>query len=100
MEAQKVVKHAFCALLNNPDFLCSRQSLNSGKRLESNYGRWVQVGRKIPGAQRIWQFLHSFSGVSLSALLRPSSPYHSDFMPVYKALTTPPTEFSDKTNGK
>jgi len=93
VEAQKTVNHAFCALLNNPDFLCSPTNKNS-------HSLWVRVGRKIPGAQRIWQFLHSFSGVSLSALLRSSSPYHSDFMPVYKALTTPPTEFLNETTGK
>jgi len=94
-EAQKVIKSAFCALLNTPGFLCHRQSLSSGARLESNISPWVQFGRSIPFAQRIWQFLHSFSGVSLPALLRQSSPYHSDFMPVYKALTTPSREKSD-----
>jgi glycosyltransferase domain-containing protein len=88
-ESEKIIKSAFCAMLNTPGFLCHRQSLSSGVRMVSNHNQWVRVGRAIPGAQRIWQFLHSFSGVSLSALLRPSSPYHADFMPVYKALITP-----------
>lgn len=97
-EAQKVVKQAFCAYLVTYLSSCSRGSRSSS-------GRWIQVARKIPGARRLYQFLHSMrpkknSVFSLSALLEPSSPYHADFMPVYKALTTPPTEFSDKTTGK
>jgi glycosyltransferase domain-containing protein len=100
-EAHQIIKSAFCALLNAPGFLCHRQSLSSGVRMKSNNSPWVEIGRNIPMAQRTWQFLHSFSGVSLSALLRPSSPYHSDFMPVYRALTLPPPgDIPDKTTQK
>ena len=97
-EAQKVVKQAFCAYLVAYLSSCSRRSRRSP-------GRWLQVAWKIPGARQLWQFLHTMrlkkqSVFSLPALLDPSSPYHADFMPVYKALTTPPIEFSDKTTGK
>ncbi len=30
--------------------------------------------------------------VSLDSLLKPSSPFHADFMPVYRTITTPPSE--------
>jgi glycosyltransferase domain-containing protein len=97
-EAQKVIKPEVDSMIRE---LCScTDSLSPNVSLENRHSHWIQVGRKIPGAQRIWQFLHSFSGFSLSAMLRSSSPYHSDFMPVYKILTTPPPEFSDKTIDK
>jgi glycosyltransferase domain-containing protein len=96
VEAQKVVKQAFWAYLV---MFLSRQYP------EGPQPRWRQVAATIPGARCMWQFLHSMrpkkhSVFSLPALLKQSSPYHADFMPVYKALTTPPTEFSDKPAGK
>lgn len=97
-KAQKVVKQAFWS------YLAMWSSRQSGSWRVSR-SRWRQVAGTIPGVRRIWQLLRSLrpkqhSELSLSALLRPSSPYHADFMPVYKALTTPPTDFSDKTAGK
>jgi len=97
-KAQKVVKQAFWSYLAM--FLSQQLGSWRGSR-----NRWRQVAGTIPGVRRIWQLLHSqrpkqHSELSLSALLRPSSPYHADFMPVYKAITTPPTEFSNKTAGK
>lgn len=97
-KAQKVVKHAFWS------YLAMYLSQQSGS-WRSSRSRWRQVAGTIPGVRRIWQLLHSLrpkqhSDLSLSALLRQSSPYHADFMPVYKALTTLPTEFSNKTAGK
>ena len=97
-KAQKVVEKAFRSYL---DMSLSQQS--SFWRDFRNYCR--QVAGIIPGARRIWQLLRSLRSkqhfkFSLSVLLRSSSPYHADFMPVYKALTTPPTEFLNKTSGK
>ncbi len=97
-KAQKVVKQAFWPYLS----MCLSQQSGSWRVSRS---RWRQVAGTIPGVRSIWQLLHSLrpkqhSELSLSALLRPSSPYHADFMPVYKALTTPPTEFLNKTVGK
>lgn len=97
-KAEKAVKQAFWPYLAmgvsyQPDF---RRDF---------YNRWRQIAGTIPGARCMWQLLRSLrpkqrSELSLSVLLRKSSPYHADFMPVYKALTTPPTEFSNKTTGK
>ena len=56
-------------------------------------GNWL---RKLAGKSRtikqVWRRVRSFSAtetkqVSLRGLLRPSSPYHSDFMPMYHAVT-------------
>lgn len=97
-KAQKVVKQAFRSYLvmclsYQPDF---RRDF---------YNRWRQGAGTIPGARRIWQLLRSLRSkqhfkLSLRKLLRSSSPYHADFMPVYKALTTPPAEFSNKNSEK
>ena len=51
--------------------------------------------KSIPGAREIVRRLRSLryifnarnNDISLPALLNPSSPYHKDFMPVYKAIT-------------
>jgi glycosyltransferase domain-containing protein len=97
-KAEKAVKQAFWSYLAmgvsyQPDF---RRDF---------YNRYRQVAGIIPGARRIWQLLRSLRSkqhfkLSLRELLKSSSPYHADFMPVYKALTTPPTEFSNETTGK
>ena len=97
-KAEKAVKQAFwpylaTGLSQQPDF--RRDFCN----------RWRQVAGTIPGARCMWQLLRSLRSkqhfkLSLRELLRSSSPYHADFMPVYKALTTPPTEFPNKTSGK
>jgi len=94
-KAKKVIKQAFLSYLS----MYLSLKLGSWKGLRKH---WRQIAGTIPGVRRIWQLLHSLrpkqhSELSLSALLRQSSPYHADFMPVYKALTTLPTEFSNKT---
>jgi glycosyltransferase domain-containing protein len=90
--AQEVVKQAFWSYLANG-------LINKWK------GRYAQNGsgprsharataRRIPALRWTWRNVRSFfpgedNRMSLQALLRPSSPYHSDFMPVYRAVTTP-----------
>jgi len=81
-EAHTVVKQAFLSYLD--------QFLSQGA------GDW-RVSRLRQAARRIRQLLRSLkpkehSEMSLSALLSSSSPYHADFMSIYKAITTPPTE--------
>lgn len=97
-KAQKVVKQAFWSFLD----ICLSQQSGSWRGSRKH---WRQVAGAIPGVRRIWQLLHFLrpkhhSELSFLALLRQSSPYHTDFMPVHKALTTPPTEFSNKAVGK
>ena len=62
---------------------------------------WRRAGGAVPGIRRTWQLGRKLGQailsvnppgpdkLSLSALLRPSSAYHADFMPVYLAITTP-----------
>ncbi|MHB8163391.1 MAG: TIGR00180 family glycosyltransferase [Methanoregula sp.] len=86
-EAQDVVKSAFwkyLAFFINP-------KLGTENRLIF----WKQVMNTLPGARNSWRFLTSFSGFSLSALLRSSSPYYADFIPVYNALTKTPGDLLD-----
>ena len=56
-----------------------------------------KLAGRIPGLRRLWHSSRqlgrsSSNDISLLALLRPSSPYHEDFMPIYRAITTPPAE--------
>ena len=97
-KAQKVVEKAFRPYLSK----CVSQKSSFWGDLR-NY--CLPVAGIIPGSRRIWQLLRSLRSkqhfkLSLRELLKSSSPYHADFMPVYKALTTPPTEFSNKNSEK
>lgn len=56
------------------------------------------LAKRLPGARRVWGALRSVMPVdkmSLPRLLNPFSPYHADFMPIYRALTTPPQEVAE-----
>jgi hypothetical protein len=57
-----------------------------------------RLTRLLPGARPIWHALRSLnpeakSEINLPALLRPSSPYHAEFMPIYRAITKPGDDF-------
>jgi hypothetical protein len=59
-----------------------------------------KLARRIPGVPSTWETVRSFlpgehNKISLQALLRPSSPYHADFMPIYRAITIPPSDLAD-----
>lgn len=63
--------------------------------------RWRKAGGALPGVRSAWQLGRRFGQairsmnppppdkLSLSELLTPSSPYHADFMPIYRAVTSP-----------
>ena len=64
-------------------------------KFHGNYARIKATAKYIPGmkyalrvAKSVWQ--NRLGEFSLSMLLNPSSPYHRDFMPVYRAVTRPP----------
>lgn len=97
-DAREVVKEAFWSYLAR-GLTRKWQGRYAPDGCESP-SRWRELARQIPGARRAWRELRSrlLTGrdeMSLPALLRPSSPYHDDFMPIYKAVTTPNVEFSD-----
>jgi hypothetical protein len=99
-EARAVIKQAFWSYLVK----------HLGLRWQSNYGHlsavaqsgWKQAARGIPGARRVRDALRSLKKqegnvISVQGLLSPSSPFHDDFMPVYRALTTQPALDSNTT---
>ena len=51
------------------------------RRIPLLKGTWHQARSFLPGDQ---------NKISLPALLRPGSPYHADFMPIYRAVVNQP----------
>ena len=85
-EARRVVKRALWFYLAG--------GLAEGQDGSGPRSRWREGARRIPALRWGWRQVRSFlpgkqHRVSLPALLRTSSPYHADFMPVYRAVTTP-----------
>jgi len=87
-EAQGVVKNAFWP------WLASRLASRWQRRQTSNgpRRRSRELVRRLPGVKtawrRLWARLPGTAGaLSLPALLRPSSRYHADFMPILRAVT-------------
>jgi len=60
--------------------------------------------RTIPGARQVWRRLRPLNPkvnreINLPALLRSSSIYHAEFMPIYRAITTPPKDLRGALGG-
>jgi hypothetical protein len=96
-KARAVVKQAFWSYLAKG--LTKKWEYRYRQNRDSNRSGLRQVARSIPGARRAWQMLRSLSSprqdaLSLSSLLRPSSPYHAHFMPIYRAVTSLPKGLS------
>jgi glycosyltransferase domain-containing protein len=87
-QAQKTVEQAFSAYLE--------QRLAGYPPNRTGLFRLRQVAGIIPGAFEVWRSLQNVifkqrvSAPLLKELLNPSSPYHQDFMPIYRALTRIP----------
>ena len=94
-DAQNVVKQAFGSYLAKGlgKQLEARNAQNgSGLRSRSR-----GVARSIPGITWAWHNFRSFlpgdnNKKSFPALMRRSSPYHADFMPIYRAITSHPSD--------
>lgn len=76
-KAEEVVKQAFQSYLAH---------------WSSTSNRLREAIQAFPGTHQVWHTLQSLNlrrrdGISLAALLHPSSSYHADFMPVYRAVT-------------
>ena len=89
-KARHVIKEIFS------DYLSS--SLKSSGTGAAAPNGLRQVMRSLPGARPIWHALRSFnpetkSEINLPALLHPSSTYHAEFMPIYRAITEPGEDF-------
>ncbi len=66
--------------------------------------RLLQFARYVPGARQVWRtsrlVLRSMNligrdEIPLTSLLDSSSPYHADFMSIYRAMTDVPAEFPE-----
>lgn len=93
-EAYDVVKQAFWSYLANG--LTSRWRGRYAENTGIFRGSLRQFARSIPGARRLWRRVRALrqNECDLSSLLRPSSPYHADFLPIYRAVTSPPKELT------
>ena len=75
-EAKLVVEKAFAVYLAQ----CISGNTSSHQ--------WRSIAKQIPGARTIWNALEPLRNkYCLSNILRLSSPYYKDFMPIYKIVT-------------
>lgn len=72
--AHEVVKQAFWFRLAKT--LTAKWENRYGQRGKAMHHRVRAMARRVPGLRRAW-----------SALRRPSSTYHADFMPIYRVVT-------------
>ncbi|MQF95837.1 MAG: TIGR00180 family glycosyltransferase [SAR202 cluster bacterium] len=84
-DAIPVVKNAFRAYMKTR---IAKENWNS-KRFS---GRVKNTARTVPGVRTFRNLARTFlpkrqNSISLKELLKPSSKYHQDFLPVYKAIT-------------
>jgi len=104
-EARRIIKHwqwYFMAKNMMPKFYehGGGEYLQNGvsfvaKSASKQFRQWA---RDVPFLRKMWwKVSDKISGdeMSLSSLLSPKSPYHEDFMPIYRAITTPPDEFNE-----
>lgn len=92
MEAREAVKRAFWAALGAT--LSRKWQVYYGHNGVSGRRRWRDAARRVPGLRRAWRAVRALMpgadrAIALEALLRPSSRYAEDFMPIYRAITTP-----------
>lgn len=94
-EARTVIREVFWPYLATQ--VIHDWRIDTAARLTRDPSRLRWLARKLPGARRGWRALRSMAQRardpwSLPALLHPSSPYHADFMPIYRLVTSGPLE--------
>ena len=87
--ASKIVREAFEKYLTNA-FIG-----NQLKRDSSLLAFIKRIAKQIPGLKQAYHQTRNTipifrNEMSLQRFLKPSSPYHEDFMPIYRAITKPP----------
>jgi len=108
-EAQQVVKQGFSIFLSKslkrecrkyyPEYNDALSDVRGSHN--DKFENLRSLAGRMPGARRSWRWMYRLNSLlrkrlverderSLPALLDPSSPYHADFMPIYRAVTTPP----------
>ena len=92
-EAQEVVKKAWWNYIQRT--LHNAWEMRYGQKSLDLRTRLRRVALQTPGLYRGWHRVRSLMGrvdqFSLPSLLRPNSPYHKEFMPIYRAVTNGPT---------
>lgn len=83
--ADEIFKYAFWRYLSNA--LGNTHPENKLASRRTNIRKFVA---RIPGAPNIIRKIRDLSGrgLSLNSMLNRASPYHSDFMPIYRAINT------------
>lgn len=89
VEARRVVTSALWSYLSQ--VLTQEWSEHYGQR---QTGWWSATVRRSPAVRTIWHALRPLlpgmePSMSLPALMRRSSRYHEDFLPIYRAVTSP-----------
>ena len=92
-EAREVVKKAFWTYIQRS--LSKRWQISYAQDGTGFQARVRKAARQSPAIRNAWHRVRSFlpgrgNQLSIVALLRPTSPYHNDFMPIYRAVTNEP----------
>lgn len=89
-QAQGLVKEACWSYVAN--VLAKKRPRREEAQRRTLRARVRAAARQVPAARSAWRMVQSwlsrYDQMCLPALLRHSSPYHDDFMPIYQALTT------------
>jgi len=91
-EARQAIRRAFWPYLAREVSVTRRKEIET--RATSAPSPLRAMAKRLPGARQAWQGLRAMvqrsrDPWSLPALLQPSSPYHEDFLPVYRLITSP-----------
>ena len=101
-EAGEVVKQAFWSYL--VDRIPKGWHSRYGQKASGVRARLREVAKSISPVRNTWRQLQSrrhggLYHISLETLLKRSSPFHADFMPVYRGLAAPAPELNGSTAG-
>ena len=97
-EANAVVKQSFWSYLAHG--LSYKWASHYQQNGSSRHPQFKTAARRVPGMRWVWHMSRSFlpgdaNKMALPALLSPTSPYHRDFMPIYRAVTAPQPQRMD-----
>lgn len=93
-QAQAVVKQAFWSYLSRA--LLKKWNIQYGRRgMPIPLRSLGEAVRRSPMLHRGWRAVRSRmpgQGLAVESLCQSSSPFYADFMPIYRAITSPPSE--------
>lgn len=92
-EGRGIVKRAFWTYLVHA--MVKKMPGSDARRARSFYLQVREAARRVPALRRAWRAVRSRmpgEEFSIEALCRSSSRYYTDVMPIYRAITSPPSE--------